>query len=138
MKKLGYRRYFELKIKINEELENTQDTVFDNLPVAITQALQLINYERLLKIADLMKNAHTIHFLGVGESWQECEMMVKHVCLDKHAILYGDYYEIEYRGDHCNENDLLIFISVCGETQRLVEVARKACNNNCIDNRSNK
>lgn len=68
MKKLGYRRYFELKIKINEELENTQDIVFDNLPVSITQALQLINYERLLKVADLMKNAHTIHFLGVGES----------------------------------------------------------------------
>lgn len=65
-------------------------------------------------------------------------MMVKHVYLDKNAISYGDYHEIEYQVDHCNENDLLIFISVCCETQRLVEVARKACNNNCIDNRSNK
>lgn len=127
-KKLGYKGFAELKVLLAEEKKKKdQEIVYDRVPKSILKTLDLISYDQLLLVADKIKNARTCHFIGVGDSRSSCDMMVKNLmCQDKNSVSYGDYHDFDYRVKRCHKKDVLFFISVSGENQRLLEVAKEA------------
>lgn len=127
-KKLGYKGFAELKVLLAEEKKkHDQEIMYDRIPKSIMKTLDLISYDQLLLVADKIKNARTCHFIGVGDSRTSCEMMVKNLmCQDKNSVSYVDYLDIDYRVKHCHKKDILFFISVSGENERLLKVAREA------------
>lgn len=128
-KKLGYKGYAELKVLLTQEVqeEKHNELLFDRIPQSITKTLNLIDYDKLMIVAEKMKKCETVHFIGIGDSRLDCELMVKNLmCQDKKAVSYIDYHDIDFRVGHCHEKDLLVFISMTGETERIIEVAQKA------------
>lgn len=126
-KKLGYKGFSELKVLLAKEKNDNDEIIYDKIPKSISKTLSLIDYDQLLVVANKIKKAETCHFIGVGDSRTSCDMMVKNLmCQDKRSVSYMDYHDIDYRIKHCSKKDILFFISVSGENERLIKVAKEA------------
>lgn len=126
-KKLGYKGFAELKVLLAKEKNDTDEIIYDKIPKSISKTLNLIDYDQLRYVANKIKKAETCHFIGVGDSRTSCDMMVKNLmCQDKRSVSYMDYHDIDYRIKHCDKKDILFFISVSGENERLIKVAKEA------------
>lgn len=126
-KKLGYSGFSELKFSLQEETDHNNQHSKVKIPDNIYKTFELINYDLLYDTAQKMKTCKKIHFLGVGDSFSYCEMMVRHVrCLEKRAECYSSYHDIDFRTKHCDKNDIIIIISASGENERLINVAKNA------------
>ncbi|MFD2831404.1 MurR/RpiR family transcriptional regulator [Corticicoccus populi] len=138
MKKLGYKGFTDFKFKITlensdagkddilnfknidkqietailknkEEVENTLSFIS---PVIIEDALEAINYSRKI----------TIFARGFSEMIAE-EMTTKLQLLDKHCEMHSDPNIIRLKSNYFGKDDLVIFISLSGNTGELVESA---------------
>lgn len=124
-KKLEYTGFSQMKIMIEQENEEVERD--NKIPQNVSKTIELINYDALLTVALKMKKCKTVYFLGVGDSIYYCEMMANNLrCINKKAEYYHNYHEIDYRVTHCDEQDVLVFISATGENERLINVAKGA------------
>jgi DNA-binding MurR/RpiR family transcriptional regulator len=146
MKKLGYKGFTDFKFKITleysedsteeilnfknmdeqiqkailknkEEVENTLSYV---RPVIIEDALEAINYSKKI----------TIFARGFSEMIAE-EMTTKLQLLDKHCEMHSDPNIIRLKSKYFSKDDLVIFISLSGNTSELAEAA-ETCHKNSI------
>jgi len=146
MKKLDYKGFTDFKFKITlENTESGKDDLlnFENIdkqieiailknkeevektlsyvsPVIIEDALEAINYSKKI----------TIFARGFSEMIAG-EMTTKLQLLDKHCETHGDPNIIRLKSKYFSNDDLVIFISLSGNTNELVEAA-KLCNENNI------
>lgn len=124
-KKLEYTGFAQLKIMIQQE--NEEAGKIKKIPNNVSKTIELINYDALFQVSLKMKKCKTVYFLGVGDSIYFCEMMANNLrCINKKAEYYHNYHEIDYRVSHCDQQDVLVFISATGENKRLIEVAKQA------------
>jgi len=131
-RKLDYSGWSDMKALMQSEKKEEQENeiVYEVIPPSISQTLKLDNTANLMQVVKLMKKASMVHFIGVGDSRRECEMMAANLmCIGKEAVYYMDYHEIEFRCARCTANDLMVFISVRGTNERLIKAAQdaKAC-----------
>lgn len=132
-KKLGYTGFSQLKVLLQEEEKSKDQIEKSRIPKNIIKTLELIDYDQLYDVARKMKYCKIVHFLGVGDSYSYCEMMIRHLrCLDKRSECYQNYHDIDYTTQHCDKNDLLFFISASGSNKRLIEAAKIAKERNLV------
>lgn len=103
-------------LKNKEEVEQTLGYVS---PVIIEDALEAINYSKKI----------TIFARGFSEMIAQ-EMNTKLQLLDKQCETHGDPNIIRLKSKHFGKDDLVIFISLSGNTEELVESADICHKNN--------
>lgn len=145
MKKLGYKGFTDFKFKITLEhadygtddilnfknidkqietaiLKNKEE-VINTLsyvsPVIIEDALEAINYSKKI----------TIFARGFSEMIAQ-EMSTKLQLLDKHCEMHSDPNIIRLKSNYFQDDDLVIFISLSGNTEELIESAEICHKNN--------
>lgn len=134
-KKLGYSGFSELKFSIQQEqnpknIETVENRVLDKVPKNIIQTLDVIDYDLLNVVIQMMKDANSILFAGVGDSIPFCEILSKNIrCLGKKVEYHPQIHDIEYISSNLDKDDLIVVISVSGNIERLNNLVKKSKEN---------
>ncbi|GAB3057023.1 MurR/RpiR family transcriptional regulator [Salinicoccus sesuvii] len=146
MKKLGYKGFTDFKFNVaSETLHHTDEELinFKNMDKQIQTAIlknreevvNTISYLSSTIIEDALEAIKyskkiTIFSRGFSE-FIASEMNTKLQLLDKHCESHGDPNIIRLKSEHLTRDDLVIFISLNGETEELVQAAQ-ICNNHSV------
>lgn len=129
-RKLGYQGFSELKAMVKLEQNKETDEIKNLLSNSIMKTLDILDFEKLNLVCNRIVNAKKVHFIGVGESLNFCNMMVDNLrAVGKDAESYSTYREIEYRLCRVSNKDLVFVISASGENNRLLEYINNAREN---------
>ncbi len=143
-KKLGYSGFSELKFSIQSEdnpseITTVENKVFEKLPQSIIRSIDVLDEAAIETLTDQMVEAGKILIAGLGDSVYFCEYFGRYLrCLNKKTEYFSQIHDIEYFSNFYEEGDLVIIISVTGEPERLVNLARnlkkrcKTLNVTCI------
>jgi len=109
----------QIEIAILKNKEEVEKTLSYISPVIIEDALEAINYSKKI----------TIFARGFSEMIAE-EMTTKLQLLDKHCETHVDPNIIRLKSKYFSKEDLVIFISLSGNNDELVEAAKLCSENN--------
>lgn len=138
-KKLGFSGFKELKFYINNQLLiNIKDeskynieSVKASLEKNILKSLNLIVEKDIKNSAKILKNANNIFIVARGTS-KSVGYYLEHLLfsLGMYCFFINDYNLSEIFTRLVNENDVVIFISLSGNTKKIIEAARQVHLNN--------
>jgi len=138
-KKLGYKGYQELKIKIagevvdpiidvHEEIKNNDDTaivmqkIFNSTINSLKKTLSINDYNNIEKVADIIVNSNKVAFLGMGGSSAiALDAYHKFLKVKDNCIYHSDSHFQAMIMSNFTENDCVIAISNTGSNKELVE-----------------
>ena len=129
-KKLGYESFSEMKFELKYELSESQQinkAAVKYLPKSVLKTCQLIDETKVKRVAELICQAKGVLLLGVGANKTLCEMFGNN--LTGAGISNGSYnhrHEMMYRTQQISTKHVCIIISVRGEGQEILEVAKVA------------
>lgn len=122
-KKMGYLSYNELLTHLGQEQKLLLTQYMETKP-DVSDLSFFLPDRQLQHILSLLHQAPTVHFLGVGASQFLCDIAVKLLrCIDKPSHCYRHTQDMHAMTKQLKENDLVIIISMSGETFTLLEVA---------------
>ena len=114
-------------IKPNESLLSIVDKMVNNSISAIRETAELINTSELEKAINLLSNAKSIHFVGVGASAIIAEdAQQKFLRINKAAYAFTDMHMAVTLIANASEEDVVVGISYSGETSEIVRVLELA------------
>ncbi|MBT2661622.1 MurR/RpiR family transcriptional regulator [Bacillus sp. ISL-45] len=126
-KKLGYDGFSHLKNSIKDELDSSTKPDEDSSYYFIQKTFELLDIERIETISKMIQDAKHILFYGVGDSADFCEMMVRNLrVVGKQSQFSIHRHEILHMLEQMNKQDVLFLISLSGETQQVLEIAKIA------------
>ena len=126
-KKLGYDGFSHLKNSIKDELDSSTPTEEDSSFFNIQKTFELLDMDRIETIAKMIHDAKHVVFYGVGDSFYFCEMMVRNLrVVGKTSEPPLHRHELLHMIDQMNKQDVLILISLTGETPQVIEMAHRA------------
>ena len=146
-KKLGFDGYPAFKIQIAQEITNTnelldrfnvdKDTpevvkrVMTDIQSTIVNVGQNLNAESIDKATDLLANAKSITFFGLGGSGPVAlDAQHKFFRFGVPVVAHTDYINQRMIVSMMGEGDILILISYTGRTEEIVKTAKIAKKNN--------
>ncbi|SHJ21986.1 transcriptional regulator, RpiR family [Clostridium cavendishii DSM 21758] len=129
-KKLGYLSFSDLKHSLRDEEKTisskesfTEFTILNN----INKTLELIDINIINKAAKKILESKNTFCIGAGDSIYFCEMFTKSLrCVGKRAEFFQHRHDMIYSMEKCESKDVIIVISVSGETKQLIEAVNKA------------
>ncbi len=130
-KKLGYSGFSELKFAIQnednpEELHTASNKVLDKLPQSIAKSIDVLDDNAIKKLIDKIISSDKILIAGIGDTVYFCEYFGRYLrCLNKKTEYFAQIHDIEYFSNFYESNDLVIIISVSGQSERLIKLAKK-------------
>lgn len=145
-KSLDLKGLQELKLRIAGDLQKTQPkgfrdiepnesqySIIEKMTTNSIQTLQetaeLLSTDELSKAVEILQNADTIHFFGVGASSiiaQDAQQ--KFLRINKHATAFNDTHMAATMVANAKENDVVVGISFSGKTfevAKILELANK-------------
>ncbi len=145
-KSLDLKGFQDLKLRIAGDLQKKKVTGFrdiepnettlsiiekmtNNSVQTLRETAELLNNEELERAVEVLKNAGTIHFFGVGASSiiaQDAQQ--KFLRINKKATAFPDLHMAATLVANANENDVVVGISFSGETfevAKILELANK-------------
>lgn len=143
VKKLGYSGFTDYKIK---NMSNTKNDDYYKLlndgneikkiiqknQLEVTNTIEKLSIEAIDDSLNYLNSANCIYIFARGLSEQiGQEMEMKMHLLNKRCELYTDPNIIKRISNRANKNDCIVYISLNGETEELVESA-KIINNNDV------
>jgi len=144
MKKMGYEGYTSFRHSLKQSKENLAEWNFEQIDVAdknIRRAIEKNEQETLLTIKQVdsstiedavqkIKSSSKVIIFARGLSTYVAEeMMLKFHVLNKYCETYSDPNIIKIKSRELNKDDVVLFISLNGETEELIEASE-----NCIKN----
>ncbi|PTM59524.1 MurR/RpiR family transcriptional regulator [Desmospora activa] len=136
MKKIGYEGYTEFKHHVRENLKERQSvTITADIDTQIKEAvhkneqevvrtIQMIDIRTVEEAIRQLRKAEKIYVFARGFSEMiATEMTVKLQLLGKNCEIHNDPNIIKVKARKLAEGDLVVFISLSGETEELVEAA---------------
>jgi DNA-binding MurR/RpiR family transcriptional regulator len=129
-KKLGYTGFADLKYSLKNEDRsistregNTKFSIVKN----INKTMELIDINMINKVAKKIIESNNIYCIGMGDSIYFCEMLTKNLrCVGKKSEFFLHRHDMIYNMEKCNNKDIVIVISVSGETKQLIEAVNIA------------
>lgn len=118
-------------IEPNEALESIIDKMTSNSIKTIGETVEMLYTEELEKAVDLLKNAKTIHFIGLGASniiAQDAQQ--KFLRIDKTAYAFSDMHLAATLIANADVDDVVVAISFSGETPEVARTLEFAKENN--------
>ena len=145
-KKLGFDGYPSFKIQIAQEITNTNELldrfnvdkdnpevvkrVMSDIQSTIVNVGQNLNPESIDKATDLLANASSITFFGLGGSGPVAlDAQHKFFRFGVPVVAHTDYINQRMIVSMMKEGDLLVLISFTGRTTEIVETAKIAKKN---------
>lgn len=137
-KKIGCNSFVEMKIMLNstksENIIQEESEIFDYTykyySEVIKRSKSLINKELILKVVDEIKNANNIHIYGVGSSGLTGkEMMQRLLRMGFNVHCISDSHMMIINSSIVKKEDLVIGISISGETNEVIHSLKKAKEN---------
>ncbi|WP_053360939.1 MurR/RpiR family transcriptional regulator [Bacillus sp. FJAT-27251] len=126
-KKLGYDGFSQLKNSLKDELHSAAHINEDSSYYYIQKTFELIDTGRIETVAKMIHGAKHVLFFGVGDTADFCEMMVRHLRVVGKASEFSLHrHEMIHMMEQMNQQDVLLLISLSGETQQVLEMAEKA------------
>ncbi|MEH7379494.1 MurR/RpiR family transcriptional regulator [Bacillus sp. JJ1533] len=145
-KSLDLKGFQDLKLRIAGDLQKKKATGFrdiepnestlsiiekmtNNSVQTLRETAELLNNEELARAVEVLKNAGTIHFFGVGASSiiaQDAQQ--KFLRINKKATAFPDVHMAATLVANAGENDVVVGISFSGETfevAKILELANK-------------
>ncbi len=145
-KSLDLKGFQDLKLRIAGDLQKKKATGFrdiepnestlsiiekmtDNSVQTLRETAELLNNEELERAVEILKNAGTIHFFGVGASSiiaQDAQQ--KFLRINKKATAFPDLHMAATLVANADENDVVVGISFSGatfEVAKILELANK-------------
>ncbi|MFD2044911.1 MurR/RpiR family transcriptional regulator [Ornithinibacillus salinisoli] len=116
-------------IEPNEPLLSVIDKMTNNSIQTIRETAELLNVDELEKAVEVVKNARSIHFIGVGASSiiaQDAQQ--KFLRINKSAYAFTDMHMAATQVANSEAEDVVVGISFSGETvevAKVLELARK-------------
>lgn len=126
-KKLGYDGFSHLKNSIKDELDSSTVPDEDSSYYFIQKTFELLDTDRIETAAKMIHDAKHVLFYGVGDTADFCEMMVRNLrVVGKQSEFSMHRHEILHMLEQMNKKDVLFLISLSGETQQVLEIAKIA------------
>lgn len=126
-KKLGYDGFSHLKNSIKDELDSSIAANEDSSYYFIQKTFELLDLERIEITTKMIHDAKHVLFYGVGDTADFCEMMVRNLrVVGKLSEFSIHRHEILHMIEQMNKQDILFLISLSGETQQVLEIAKMA------------
>jgi DNA-binding MurR/RpiR family transcriptional regulator len=142
MKKLGYNGFTDFKIRLKDENDqNPNFSIIEQVDEEIKDAI-LKNEQEVMRTIEMLNSGliedtvqkirHSKRVILFARGFSELiakEMEVKLQLLNKYAELHDDPNIIRTKSKRLEEGDLVIFVSLNGYTEELVDAA-KSCQQN--------
>lgn len=129
-KKLGYIGFSDLKYSlINEVKEEESDKKDKNLGIIdnINKTIEAFDMDIVNKAAKKIIESKKTYCIGIGDSIYFCEILTKNLrCIGRGAEFFQYRHDMLFSMDNCDSKDVVIVISVSGETKQLIEAIDKA------------
>lgn len=123
-KKLGYDGYSQLKNSLKDEIRGEEPEPQDSLHDNIRKTFDLIDMEKMAIVAKMIHEAGRVLLFGAGDTAPFCELLAKHLKIGrKDAEFHLHRHETMEEIALLTQADLLIVISVSGETAQVLEIA---------------
>lgn len=144
MKKMGFDGYTSFRHTLKNSNNSNEDLNFEHIDIAdqnISRAIEKNEQETLLTINQIdsgtiedavqkIKSSRKVIIFARGLSTYVAEeMMLKFHVLNKYCETYSDPNIIKIKSKGINKNDVVLFISLGGETEELIEASE-----NCLKN----
>ncbi|MGL5347687.1 MAG: MurR/RpiR family transcriptional regulator [Peptostreptococcaceae bacterium] len=132
-KKMEYDGFSQLKNNLKNELkENNSECISNSLELDIKKTLELIDYEKISRVADLIKKSKNIIIYGIGQNTPICEIITKELkATHINVNCYNQRHEAIHNISKLNDQDILFTISLSGTTEDILEGAKIAKSNKC-------
>lgn len=137
-KKVGAKNFVELKMQITASNNSNGDKKVDNIFVNITNyykevldnSQKLVDKAKIIKLVDKIKSAEKIYVYGIGSSGLTAdEMRLRLLRMGFNVSSITDSHLMRINSAIISENDLVIAISISGQTKEIVESLKIAQNN---------
>ncbi|MCM3214546.1 MurR/RpiR family transcriptional regulator [Niallia taxi] len=126
-KKLGYDSFSHLKNSMKDELQAGELSEQHHSLAFIKKTYDLIDRPLLEKIVKKLGLAKNILFYGAGDSADFCGMMVRNLrVIGKSSVYLSHRHEIFHMLNSMTKQDILLLISLSGETPFVLEIAEFA------------
>jgi DNA-binding MurR/RpiR family transcriptional regulator len=132
IKKLGYEGFSEFKYiafkqeEIKSEEKDSIDYILEKNINEIKNTIKNQNNNDLIKICKNIENAKNIFIISRGLSkFVAHEIQLKFSLLNKNCMMYNDANIIKKIYNNITLNDIVIFVSLNGETEELVYLAKQ-------------
>ena len=150
-KKNGISGYKDLKLALMNELNFNDNLIKDSVKAknatgapeivneifnenikSINNTYNLIDYEVVDKVVNLMKKAKVIRLFAIGASYLVAkDLQQKFERINKFSVLYEDTHLQIVNSNNATKDDLAIIISYSGETKELTSMAKNIKSNGC-------
>ncbi|QDK71289.1 MurR/RpiR family transcriptional regulator [Lactococcus protaetiae] len=125
--KLGYENFSELKLCLKYE---TEDNISKGQRYILNKNFDLIDTVREKKVADMMAKARAVNFYALEQTGLLLKVSVNNFYVWESKFQIFEYQnEIETR-IKLNSDEIFFFVSLTGENQYIIELAKHAKNNN--------
>lgn len=126
-KKLGYDGFSQLKNSLKEEVQVEVEPQDFSVAYHMKRTLELVDEERLNKVAEQLHKSRRIYIFGVGDTLPFCEILTTHLKIGGKAAEYFLHrHDGIYAINHAKSQDVLILLSMSGETEQVLEMAKLA------------
>lgn len=143
-KSLGLNGFQDLKIRIagdlnkpaeqgyrdiepSESLYSIVEKTTSNSIQAIRDTAEIVNHSELKRAIELIINASSIHFFGVGASYiVAADAQQKLLRINKHATAFTDMHLAATLIANASSNDVVFGISFSGETRETIDIVKLA------------
>lgn len=147
-KSLNLKGFQDLKLRIAGDLHKTEEVglrdIEPNEPLlsvikkmtnnsiqTVRETAELLNVEQLQKVVEKVKNAKSLHFIGVGASSiiaQDAQQ--KFLRINKNAYAFTDLHMAATQVANTAKEDVVLGISFSGETVEVAKILQLAKKNN--------
>ncbi|WP_055669174.1 MurR/RpiR family transcriptional regulator [Desnuesiella massiliensis] len=134
-KKLGFDGYSELRYYIKNYVEKkkaknvnlTYEDILDTIYEEITKTLSLQSEENVKAIVERLLNAKAIYIIARGASKPIGDLLSSRLALMKvKSIFINDQNLIDVLGDGLDKEEVLLLMSLSGETEKIKNIAKVA------------
>ncbi|WP_085994222.1 MurR/RpiR family transcriptional regulator [Oceanobacillus senegalensis] len=126
-KKLGYDGFSHLKNSLKGELEEKHHKVDNTAYHHIQKTFELLDHKMIQTSFKLLKDSKHVLFFAVGDSSDLCKRMVRHLRVSGKLSEFSPHrHEVLHRINEMGKQDVLFLISLTGETELVLEIARIA------------
>ncbi|MRY42960.1 MurR/RpiR family transcriptional regulator [Clostridium beijerinckii] len=129
-KKLGYTGFSDLKFSLKNEknsISSNEGNEKFSILKNINKTIELMDISIINRVAKKICESKNIYCIGLGDSIYFCEMLTKNLrCVGKKSDFFQHRHDMIYNMEKCDNKDIVIVISVSGETKQLIEAVNIA------------
>lgn len=131
-KKMEYDGFSQLKNNLKDEIKEKNKEFNHGFESNIKKTLELIDYEKIDRVADIIRKSRSIIIYGIGQNIPLCEILAKEIRVcHNNVYYYSQRHEAIHDIRRLGEQDMFFALSLSGNTTDVIEAAKIAKAKGC-------